>query len=207
MNENSWLINLFRKHRKSFHPLRHHMVLSALTPDKSLSEVFQLVKTYPDKQAPSTKVFMVTSKSQVEIKAHRNEWVKLIADHPDCGVKKLRRLSSGGRIYAWLYRNDYHMVNAPLPKKEATFDSLRDVDYLGWDRENVKALTVFYEDFIQVEERPRFTASHLIQQLPRANSVQKHLIDLPLTKQWLDLHAESLEDYQIIRLKLAYQFW
>ncbi len=23
MNENSWLINLFRKHRKSFHPLRH----------------------------------------------------------------------------------------------------------------------------------------------------------------------------------------
>ena len=50
------------------------------------------------------------------------------------------------------------------------------------------------------------TASHLIQQLPRANSVQKHLVDLPLTKLWLDLHAESLEDYQIIRLKSAYQY-
>lgn len=61
---------------------------------------------------------MVTSKSQVEIKAHRNEWVKLIADHPDCGGEKIsRRLSSGGRIYVVISQR-LSMVNAPLPEKE-----------------------------------------------------------------------------------------
>ena len=206
MNDNSWLINLFRKHRKSFHPLRHLMVLSALTPDKSLSEVLQQVKAYPDEQAPTTQVFMATGKSQVEIKVRRDEWVKLMADHPDCGVKKLRRLNSGGRVYAWLYRNDYPWLMRHCPEKEISFESLRGVNYPSWDRENVKVLTTTYEHLFHVEGRPRLTASHLIQQLLRANSVQKHLVDLPLTKQWLDLHTESLEDYQIIRLKSAYQY-
>ncbi|EOG9063798.1 TnsD family Tn7-like transposition protein, partial [Vibrio fluvialis] len=178
MNEkNSWLINLFRKHRKSFHPLRHLMVLSALTPDKSLSEILQQVKTFPAKQTRSIQVFMATGKSPSEIKAHRNEWVKLMAVHPDCGVRKLRRLNSGGRIYAWLYRNDYPWLMRNCPEKETAFEALRDVDYLSWDRENVNALTAIYENSFQVEGRPRLTASHLIQQLPRANSVQKHLVD------------------------------
>ena len=206
MNESSWLINLFRKHRKSFHPLRHLMVLAALTPNKSLSEVLQQVKTYPVEQVPTTQVFMTTGKSQVEIKVHRDEWVQLMAYHPDCGVKKLRKLNSGGRVYAWLYRNDYPWLRRHCPEKETAFESLRDVDYPRWDRENVNALAAIYENVVQVEGRPRLTASHLIQQLPRANSVQKHLVDLPLTKLWLDLHAESLEDYQIIRLKSAYLY-
>ncbi|MCG6359390.1 TnsD family transposase [Vibrio fluvialis] len=206
MNENSWLINLFRKHRKSFHPLRHLMVLSALTPDKSLSEILQQVKTFPAEQERLTPVFIATGKSSSEVKAHRNEWVKLMTEHPDCGVKKLRKLNSGGRVYAWLYRNDYPWLMHHRPEKDPAFESLRDVDYPRWDRENVNALAAIYENVVQVEGRPRLTASHLIQQLPRANSVQKHLVDLPLTKQWLDLHAESLEDYQIIRLKSAYQY-
>lgn len=206
MNENSWLINLFRKHRKSFHPLRHLMALSALTPDKSLSEILQQVKTSPAEQARLTPVFITAGKSSSEIKAHRNEWVKLMAEHPDCGVKKLRKLNLGGRVYAWLYRNDYPWLMRHCPEKEIAIECLRDVDYPSWDRENVNALATIYENVVQVEGRPRLTASHLIQQLPRANSVQKHLVDLPLTKQWLDLHAESLEDYQIIRLKSAYQY-
>lgn len=205
MNKNSWLTNLFRKHRKSFHPLHHLMALSVLTPDKSLTEILQRVKTFPAEQALSTRVFMATGKSQVEINACRNEWVKLMADHPDNGVKKLRRLNSGGRIYAWLYRNDYLWLMLHCPEKEVASDAFRQVDYPSWDRENVNVLTVIYDDLFQVDGRSRLTATHLIQQLPRANSVQKHLDDLPLTKQWLDLHAESLEDYQIIRLKAAYQ--
>lgn len=164
------------------------------------------MKTFPAEQARSIQVFMATGKSQVEIKVHRDEWVQLMAEHPDCGVKKLRKLNSGGRVYAWLYRNDYPWLMHHCPEKETAFESLRDVDYPSWDRENVKVLTTTYEYLFQVEGRPRLTVTHLIQQLPRANSVQKHLVDLPLTKRWLDLHAESLEDYQVLRLKSAYQY-
>lgn len=205
-NENSWLINLFRKHRKSFHPLRHLMVLAALTPDKSLSEILQQVKTLPVEELRSTRVFMATGKSQPEIKHHRNAWLKLTAEHPSYGVKKLRKLSTGGRIYAWLYRNDNPWLMLHCPKKEVILEPFRKVDYLGWDKKNVNTLTAIYDNLHQVDGRSRLTASYLIKQLPRANSIQKHLLDLPLTKQWLDLHAESLEDYQIIRLKSAYQY-
>lgn len=206
MNEKSWLINLFRKHRKSFHPLRHLMAIVALTPDKSLSEILQQVKTSPVEHERLTPVFITTGKSFSEIKAHRNEWVKLMTEHPDCGVKKLRRLNSGGRVYAWLYRNDYPWLMSHCPEKDTTFAVPRNVDYPEWDKKNVNALTAIYENLFQVESRPRLTKTLLLQQLPRANSVQKHLADLPLTKVFLDSHAESLEDYQIIRLKLAYQY-
>ena len=204
--ENSWLTNLFRKHRKSFHPLRHLIVIAALTPEKSLFEVLQEVKKLPAEQPRSTQVYISTCKSQNEIKAHRDEWLKLVAVNPDCGVKKLRRLNSRGRIYAWLYRNDYQWLMTHCPAKEASFESHRVVDYPAWDSKNVSLLTSSYAEFFQLESRPRLTTSHLIQQLPRANSVQKHLADLPLTKQWLDLHAEVLEDYQIFRLRSAYQY-
>ncbi|MDP5147506.1 TnsD family Tn7-like transposition protein [Shewanella sp. ULN5] len=205
MNENSWLTNLFRKHRKSFHPLRHLMVLSVLTPDKKLSEILQQVKTFPPEQVRTKQVFKVTGNTHEEIKAHRNEWVKLMAVHPNYGVKKLRKLNPGGRIYAWLYRNDYPWLMQNCPKKETSPEGIRDGDYPSWDKQNVRVLTSIYKDLFQSKGRKRLTTSHLIQKLPRANSVQKHLVDLPLTKQWLSLHAESLEDYQVFRLKLAYQ--
>jgi len=204
--KSSWLTNMFRKHRKSFHPIRHLMVLATLTPGKSLSEILQQVKKFPAEQTRSAQVFAATGKSLTEIKARRNDWLKLIANHPDCGVKKLRKSSSGGRVYAWLYRNDYPWLMQHRPEKEIVKDSLRNVDYPSWDRENVKRLSTVYEYLFKIKGRPRLTASHLIQQLPRANSVQKHLVDLPLTKQWLDLHMESLEEYQILRLNSAYQY-
>jgi acetyl-CoA acetyltransferase len=41
--------------------------------------------------------------------------------------------------------------------------------------------------------------------LPRANSVEKHLGDLPETRRWLTSHAESVEDHQLYRLCEAFE--
>ena len=79
------------------------------------------------------------------------------------------------------------------------------VDYQDWDSKNVITLDSVYVELVQSQERPRLTQSYLVKQLPRANSIQKHLIDLPQTKQWLDSHAECLDDYIILRLNTAYR--
>ena len=204
IGENDWLTNLFRKHRRSFHPLRHFMVMAALTQERCLSETLNRVKRLSE-QKSSIQIFIDSGKSQHEIKKHRNEWLKLISDNAGYGVKKLRRLSSGGRIYAWLYRNDRSWLIQHCPAREISSKSLRVVDYPDWDRRNIIALGSVYDRLLPLEFRPRLTISHLIKQLPRSNSVQKHLSDLPLTKKWLHSHTECLEDYQVFRLKSAYR--
>jgi hypothetical protein len=45
--DNNWLISMFRKHRKAFHPLRHLMVWCSLLPEKSNEEIFKLIAGLP----------------------------------------------------------------------------------------------------------------------------------------------------------------
>ena len=56
-----------------------------------------------------------------------------------------------------------------------------------------------------VRNRPRLTRTRIIKELPRSNSVEKHLPDLPATSQWLTEHEESVEDFQLRRLRIAYE--
>ena len=107
------------------------MVLSALTPDKRLSEILQQVNRVSSEQARTTQAYKATGKPHEAINEHRNEWVKLMADHPDCGVQKLRKLNFSGRIYAWLYRNDYPWLMQHCPKKKTSSVVIRNVDYPG----------------------------------------------------------------------------
>ncbi len=92
------------------------------------------------------------------------------------------------------------------PKEDKSTMRRKSVDYQDWDTKNVATLDAIYAGLVKNQQRPRWTQSYLIKQLPRANSIQKHLMDLPQTKQWLDLHAESLDDYIIFRLNTAYRF-
>lgn len=205
-NNNDWITNLFRKHRKSFHPIRHLMAISALIPETSLSEILGQVARLPAECIESAKICVPTDVPVFQIELHRNEWKKLIADNSSLGVKKLRTLSSGGRVYAWLYRNDRDWLMFNSPKEEKSTMRRKAVDYQNWDSKNVTTLDAIYAELVQSQERPRLTQSYLIKQLPRANSIQKHLVDLPQTKQWLDSYAERLDDYIIFRLNTAYRF-
>ena len=204
-NSNDWITNLFRKHRKSFHPIRHLMVISVLMPERTLSEALDLVAKLPTERIEPIKITVPTEVPAFQIKSHRDEWKKLIEDNPAWGVKKIRSLSSGNRIYAWLYRNDRDWLMFNSPKEDKSTMRRKAVDYQDWDSKNVITLDSVYVELVQSQERPRLTQSYLIKQLPRANSIQKHLIDLPQTKLWLDLHAECLDDYIILRLNTAYR--
>ncbi|MGT0148919.1 hypothetical protein ACT691_00905 [Vibrio metschnikovii] len=59
-------------------------------------------------------MFIAIACASAEIKVLlENAWVKLMAEHSDFGVKKLRKLNSGGRLCVVIPQRLY-MVNVPL---------------------------------------------------------------------------------------------
>jgi len=204
--EKHWMVNLFRKHRKSFHPLRHLLVLSALTPEytvpKLLAEASRLPATTPASTAVKQKLKAISNSN---IEDHRNSWLDLVRQNPEVGTKGLRGFSGGGALYAWLYRNDRQWLMSHRPHYQPVNNAHYKTDYQHWDEKNVALLEYAYKELKCQSGRFRLTRTRFISVLPRANSVEKHLENLPETRQWLSSHAESVEDYQLYRLHAAFE--
>jgi hypothetical protein len=89
------------------------------------------------------------------------------------------------------------------PKVTAKVENRYEPDYLSWDKDNIELLNTLLAEQLANPERNRLSKHFFIKKLPRSNSVEKHLSDLPQTDKWLDLHAESIEQYQSFRLTIA----
>lgn len=203
-SDNNWLICLFRKHRKSFHPLRHLMVWCSLLPDTCNEEIFRKVSKRPK----SLKVTKSQKKNTEAIEpklleAKRKEWLELLEKYNDLGVKQIRVASIGGALYAWLYRNDKDWLMKNKPKVVAKVENRYAPDYHAWDKDNIERLNALLAEQNANPERNRLSKHFFIKKLPRSNSVEKHLADLPETDNWLNAHAESIEQYQSFRLSRA----
>ena len=200
-----WLRNLFRKHRKSFHPLRHLLVTTALVPQWSVEQILENVRRLPDRplQPSSTRETVIATMN--EINEHRAGWIDMLNQYPDAGVKALRSMDHGGAIYAWLYRNDRQWLMFNSPAKIIPRNNHYTIDYQNWDESNVAFLESTYDEMATAPNRKRLSRARFIKELPRSNSVEKHLQELPKTAQWVASHEESFEGYQLYRLRVAYE--
>jgi hypothetical protein len=198
-----WLTCLFRKHRKSFHPIRHLMVVAALLPRSRMKDVFEAIGEYSPNPIKQIKPLPVDTKSLLDIRTKRLKWLLLNRKHHYPGVKAIRSLPLGGALYAWLYRHDRNWLMTSLPRKKSKTVSHHTVDYEKWDLAVVIELKCYLQKTIKCPERKRLSQNHLLRQVTRSNSVIKHLKDLPKTKVWLMQHEESVEDFQIHRLSLV----
>ena len=199
-----WIVDIFRKHRKSFHPLRHLMVTAALVPQWSVKQIFEKVSRFQDKLEETVSASPSIGLSKNTIDRQRAKWKDVMNLNPDAGVKVLRLLQGGGAVYAWLYRHDKMWLMSNKPAKKIKVGTHYVTDYRKWDENNVELLESAYEELTSEPNRRRLTQTRFIKALPRSNSVEKHLDDLPNTAKWLANHQESVEDYQIRRLRIAF---
>ncbi|PCI51634.1 MAG: transposase [Gammaproteobacteria bacterium] len=205
-DDNSWLVEIFRKHRKSFHPIRHLMVWSTFLFDKSLEEIFMKVRKFPKKDDSNKgKEFVAKQTTNKSTNEQRETWLDLRSKNIEFGVKALRKTGSGGSLYAWLYRHDRDWLNDNSPKPQRTNLNRYKRDYVMWDEENIVLLQEYIKNVTTLRKRPRISKTHLIKQLPTPNSVEKHLIDLPKTTKWLEVNQENKVAYRKFRLRVAYQ--
>lgn len=200
-----WLTNIFRKHRKSFHPLRHLLITTALAPDCSIQQILNIVRGLPEALPDTLPIMKKVAINQPAIDEHRRRWKSFIYENPDIGVKELRGMACGGAIYAWLYRNDreWLMSNRPAVKK-TNIKKYNRSNYENWDIYNLTLLDSIYSGMVGAANRKRITRSRLINALPRSSSVDKHLSKMPKTASWIFSHEESVADFQLYRLHKAY---
>lgn len=203
-NENSWLTSIFRKHRKSFHPLRHMLAITSLRPELTIKEVFGIAELFPEKQVKNVH-FSGLSPLTDEVKEKRREWIELLKLNPKKGVKEIRKSNPGSALYSWLYRKDrdWLMENKPDFNRRNLCGGR--TDYESWDNQNIRYLSNVIDKLRSTGARSRITKTLLIKSIPRSASVEKHIEFLPKTLEWLERNSESVEDYQLVRLKSAYK--
>lgn len=200
----NWLTCLFRKHRKSFHPIRHLITLAALKPTSSMHDTFETVRQYSSNTIKQLKSISVDSKSVPEVRKKRLEWLRLNRTHHYLGVKSIRALPSGGALYTWLYRYDRNWLMTSLPRrKKESSNHHYSIDYEQWDSAVVEELNRYRKIALKCPDRKRLSQNNLLKHVSRSNSVVKHLKDLPQTKAWLYQHSETIEDFQLHRLSLV----
>ena len=200
LSSQDWMIQLFRKHRRSFHPLHHLVVWSSLLSGLDVKQIFSLVGKIqtPSYEKKSEKAAH-RSFDRPTRSHYRRLWISALGGNQGLGVKELRSKNPGRAAYAWLYRNDRDWLMAHRPQRAAISHHFS-TDYCTWDKQVLDSLQAVYKEKKPISERQRLSRTYLINRLPRSTSIAKHIKDLPRSKEWLDRNAESIEDYQLHRI-------
>ena len=196
-----WLRGIFRRHRKALSYLEHLIVLEAFLDRKwtfrdVLRQVVQLPKARPAAVAAAIRPNRV-DRSTLD---KRRSWRVYLKRY---GVKLGRRLG-GGALYAALYRRDrawllkinkrYHIHAC---RKNSRVDwSRRDQAIEGW-------LCDIKWSRIMDLNTPRRSKLWYLKQAGPVTTVTNHLAKLPLTAAFLDRSCESVEQYQVRRIRAA----
>lgn len=136
------------------------------------------------------------------IDKYRKEWNELAEKNPDKNKTELRKLN--GRLYAWLYRNDKEWIT-----KYRTYNHKKRIikNRIDWKKRDIEILEEVInvvDNLLSIKGKPiRITTSKIGKEIGKLSLLEKHLDKLPLTKEYLDTHTESVKDFQQRRIKWA----
>ncbi len=135
-----------------------------------------------------------------EFREHR---LKLISDHEGESISKLR--SRRPEVFAWLYRNDKEWLMSHQPEvNESRSCSHKRVDWQQRDKETVERVTIIANAILSENDKPvRVTKNEIGRRLGNISLIYKNLMKLPITREVLDKVVESVEKFQIRRIKHA----
>lgn len=198
LSDPQWLINLFRKHRKTFYYLCHLVVwqsLGSISPLSGITGAQQLIVPTQISIAYEAKVDVVARKEK------RREWKAAITAYPKKGVKWLRITGGFGALYAWLYRNDRLWLGqnkpcqAPRNTKQFVADwDRRDTEFLNHIK-NLKKAGALHNN------HGRRSMSWIIKQSGQRALLEKNPNKLPKTIDFIKKIAESPDAYRRRRIE------
>ena len=147
----------------------------------------------------------VSEDQRLVLELYRNQWQDLRAKHPDAPKKTLRELAP--HIYAYLYRLDREWLksNSPTSKPAAGHFPVTRVNWEERDSEmlnQVKQIVAGLQA-CSLEKPKRITVYGVLMLLGYKHVAKRHFYKVPRTKAYLELVAESMEDYQIRKVKWA----
>ncbi|WP_083517306.1 TnsD family Tn7-like transposition protein [Alicyclobacillus shizuokensis] len=134
----------------------------------------------------------------------RQAWIELVKQNGHKSRTELRRMNKA--LYTWLYRNDksWLMEHSPRPKKVIATKSR--VDWRRRDEEILSLVQTEVTRILTSDGKPeRISISRIGKRIGCLSLLEKHLSKMPQTKSYLESVRETVEDFQIRRIKWAMQ--
>jgi hypothetical protein len=134
-------------------------------------------------------------------KRHRETWLTLQREHPEASKTTLRQMAPA--TYAWLYRNDREWLNQNSPTLRVPVSATNRVDWHERDKLILAQVMDVLPQLLKAEKPVRITTGRIGKTLDVQALLEKHIDKMPLTKAYLESVSESIENYQIRRIKWA----
>ncbi|WP_410986576.1 TnsD family transposase [Bacillus cereus] len=141
----------------------------------------------------------VSFPSQSELTNKQNQWLSLIRDYSNEGVTFIRKKNPS--LYIWLYRHCKEWLGQNSPNKGRRDLSNTQVD---WEERDVRLCEQLQTVIVKMyEEVPlvRVTVTTIGRRASCKSLLERHLDKLLKTARLLDVVCESIEDFQIRRIR------
>lgn len=144
----------------------------------------------------------VEKNTQNKTKQYREQWNEVLRSHSEKTITEIRSLNPN--LYLWFYRNDrdWLQMNYPSNKKLISKNPIKRVN---WDHRDLKiakqAEHIITEILSESNKLIRVTKNEIGRRLGILASLSKNLDKLPYTKVIISQRIESIEQFQIRRVK------
>ncbi|MHC5725135.1 MAG: TnsD family Tn7-like transposition protein [Nostoc sp.] len=132
---------------------------------------------------------------------YREIWKALQQQYPEASKTTLRGLAKG--TYIWLYRNDKEWLNKNSPSLKVPVPYSGKVDWAERDKQVLEKVKNAVLTFMSAEKPARITICRIGKSIGLLALLEKHWAEMPLTKVYLESVTETVEDFQIRRIKWA----
>jgi Tn7-like transposition protein D/TniQ len=134
-------------------------------------------------------------------KEYRSLWIKEKRKHQSFSKTELRKINS--KIYIWLYRNDSKWLESNSPPKKQIVSDKQIVDWANRDDLIYSQSQLIIQQLSNQLPLVRITNGIIANKLGLRSLLQKYLDKLPKTKALLEKSTESVEQFQLRRIRWA----
>lgn len=197
LGQTSWIVNIFRKHRKSFHYL-HHLIIWLAFEQRSSRDVIRrassknsVEKTPTSTEKPADETLTLDQ---------RSKWFSIIELNPGKGITWLRQYGFAAGVYAWLYRHDRAWLKTHAPNFVPVKREENIVDWHERDNHLLLRFRLMHHRGLLINSEGRSSKAWIIKQMPSWSTIEKNQRKFPLTMSYLATLVETIENYQYRRI-------
>ena len=132
---------------------------------------------------------------------HREAWLTLQQEHPEVSKTTLRKRSPATYIY--LYRNDREWLDQNSPNLRKPISRVAKVNWDERDEQVLEKVKSAVKFLLNTEKPTRISVSRIGKNIGSLALIEKHLDLMPLTKAYFESVTETVEEFQIRRIKWA----
>ncbi|WP_084380379.1 TnsD family Tn7-like transposition protein [Sutcliffiella cohnii] len=142
-----------------------------------------------------------TDQTDSMLEEYRKEWIQLIAENKKKSITEIRFLKPG--VYMWLYRNDREFLKNNFPKGRKNKKSSKRIDWEKRDSEIAEQIELITKEIMNDTNLIRVTKNEIGRRIKgfSMTGLYKYFNRMPKTTKALDKHIETVEQFQIRRLK------